>query len=172
MSIHHHSRAYTNDPIKFGIMSGLLLIVFSALIILMSFSTLSKDQKIISKNVTVTGELSRVWTKQVKKVQQSSKINRTSKTVTEYYADARYSYNNEYYICKDLSFGTKRVRVGDSITLYVDPDNPSQAVSETDKSRNTTLIITVSIIGFAGVVLLVVSIISKKKKRRAVAINS
>ena len=165
MKRHRYRKSWTKRYPSFGIASGLLLLAIAGFLMFLSMSGISEDQRIINKNVTVNGSISRVWTKQTTKTPSKNKTWKKPKTTTNYYADATYSYNGGHYTCKNISFDRKHINVGDSIVLYVDPDAPEKAVAEVEKSRNLTYMISLISLSGAGVILLVTGIISLVKKR-------
>ena len=165
---HNNKNPLTKTYHSFAITSGLLLVCISVFLMFMSFSGLSEESRIVSKNVTVSATLSDVWTKKEKTTTHKSKIGpkSSSKTVTKYYGKARYLYNGRYYTSDTISFGAKRVSKGDTIRLYVDPDSPQKSVAETENSKNLAFLIAVGAVGFVGLILFITGLISWRKKRK------
>lgn len=112
--------ATKKDGLPAMITATILLIVFGIISGMLIFYAKTKEQeteRIIGYNVTVEGTVTDTWTKRV----SSGKS-----TTTKHYAKYRYLYNYSIY------FGTTEIGSGSlvenqKVTVYVDPNNPSDS---------------------------------------------
>ena len=147
---------------------GIVFIALGAVILILSLiNTISAAVRaseadyLASKNTTVQGTASNVWTERVRK---RSSTGRSYRYSNHYHAQVIYTYNDKEYIKSDVDLGTKKVETGNTITLYIDPDDPSHALYDVNSAKKHVNIIT-GVLGLVvGLVFAVIGIFAMKNR--------
>lgn len=146
---------------------GICLIVIGIATVIMGLYNIitiavrsSDKEAVIQKNTTVQATVDKVWTERVRK---SRSAGGKRYYVTEYHVNASYEYKDLDYTASNLNLGSKQISEGKTITIYIDPDNPSRAVYGF-VSNKTGEFIARGLIAFVGLMMGIIGILVYKKK--------
>ncbi len=152
-----HAKQYkTSHAYIAGIFAILVMMVGIWLVISVNHTKQANDQY-METAVAVDATCTKVWSK------RSGGKHKT----TRYYASAAYSYESKSYECDKIRVNHK-TKVGDVITVYIQPDNPSQwTTGYTTSEYVFSLIFSGSAILVGGIILLsVITNHAKYKKNK------
>ncbi len=162
------SESSANTKKKNSKIAGIIVIIVGTVILLSgvidfvtSQAAKSEAEYIASKNTTVQAKVENVRTDKVKKKSSSGM---SSHYVNQFHAQVTHNYNGKDYIQRDINLGSLKPRVGDEVTLHIDPDDPSHALySVSTKKVNKNAISGVFKIVF-GIICVITGIFVMKKK--------
>ncbi len=136
-----------DKPIVIVLLFFTVLLLLGALVTLFSSSGRSKSyHDFMSDAVIVTARCSNVHAEH-------------SRHVNQYYADITYEYNGTVYTGRQMQIG-QEVQDGDAITIYIDPDDPSNIKRKDNTAEGLKI---ESAIGYCllvvGIILLIISVV-------------
>ena len=148
--------------------AGIVLLVICIAGVFKGIADQAEIDNIVSKDTIVSAKVSKAW----KKTKYTGKKS-TRRKVTRYHISAQYTYDDKQYINPDIDLGSKMLNVGDSVILYIDPDDPARSVytgNRTGGGLNVSYFFVPAIIAFGfGIIGIFIIKGAKDNKKKAAA---
>ncbi len=136
------------------IVLGIGLFIFTIIIGYIGYNDSVRREKIRDKGTTVEATITRTW---------SETTSHNSKTgprthSTHYYCSAKYTYNGATYNNSKINLHSSTYPKANTITLYVDPDEPSYSFYTRDSDDPIGSLVGYAVFGVVAIVLIIAGV--------------
>lgn len=157
-----------NTGILFMIV-GVGLLIFTIVIVIMGISRSNEKSHVMELDVTVEATVTDDWSETHNHKSKSGGYSHT----TYYYGSVEYVYHGNRYTNPKVCFDTEQIIRGKTVTMYIDPDDPSVSFYSKEKDQPFFSLLSYLLFAFFGSMALFVGYkMFKDYKRERDSISS